>query len=96
MSPSNDKVLSGALPYHMEEESVIAFKIVSENRPPRPNTQAANRWLPDKMWDAIQHCWAQTPQSRGTIHLLHQELTQEESVSVVENGKAKYDTVIHW
>ena len=83
------------LPYGLGRESATAFVIVSGGRPPRPYNQAADRWLPDSIWDAIQRCWTQAPESRPAIDQLHRafiesELKQKGDTSVTEDGKGKY------
>ena len=75
----------------------MALHIVSGDRPPRPNNSTANNFLTDRIWDVIQRCWAQTPQSRLPIHSLRQEFTQSEekqgSTPVAESGKVEYGVV---
>lgn len=78
----------------------MAFRIVSGIRPPHPINPTAQRWLPDIIWDAIQRCWAQTPQSRLSIHSFCQELTSSEkeqkrkiSIPLAENSEVKRDVV---
>ena len=95
---SRGQVTSGVLPYGAEPESVTAFNIVSGDRPPRPKSPIANRWLPDPIWEAVQHCWAQLPYSRLSIDLLHQafvksEPEQEVNVPVTEDREGKHDVV---
>lgn len=99
MSPDG-QVSSGKLPYDGERDSSMTFRIASGGRPPRPTNPSASRQLPDKVWDVIQGCWAQNPQSRLTIHSLYRELTSPEKepqggrrTPFPENGKAKHGVV---
>jgi len=59
------------VPYGTQKESFTAFSIVSGNRPPRPSTITANRWVSDPIWKIIRWCWNQTPQSRLSAEVLH-------------------------
>ena len=96
MSPLGDQVLSGEPPYGGEQDGATAFRIVSGIRPPRPINPTASHWLPDEIWDAIQSCWAQTPQSRLPSHSLYQVLAQagpeqKKDTPIGENREAKSD-----
>ena len=73
----------------MQPESVIAFNIVSGNRPLRPNNPTADHWLPDPVWDTIGRCWDQALQSRLPVDSLYRafivsliDTMDEESVIV--------------
>ena len=95
---SHGQVASGVLPYGAEPESVTALYIASGDRPPRPRSPIANRWLPDPIWEVLQGCWAQYPHSRLSIDSLHQafvksEPEQEVNVPVTENGEGKHDVL---
>ena len=79
----------------------MALNIVSGNRPPRPSSLTADQWLHDRIWDAIQRCWAVTPQSRPPINSLHRELAkleqEEEKKPANENGRvntASHDSLV--
>jgi len=97
------EILSDILPYGSGRESVIAFSIVSGERPLRPNNPTAKRWLPGPIWTAVQRCWDENLQSRPTLDLLRrafvglgpvpeQEPEREKEVSpvvpVIEDGPA--------
>ena len=79
-------------------ETVIALRIVSGGRPPRPDNPTANRWLLDPTWVVLQNCWAQIPQSRSSIDSLRRTLVrpeweQEKNIPVTGNGEGKYNAV---
>ena len=95
---SHGQVASGVLPYGAEPESETALYIVSGNRPPRPSSSIANRWLPDPIWEVLQGCWAQFPHSRLSIDSLYQafvksEPEQEVNVLVTEDREGKHGVV---
>ena len=76
----------------------MALSIISGNRPARPRSQTAVRWLPDNIWDAIQRCWAEIPQSRLPIYSLLQELSRPQpekerkrSLPVSEGRRGKHN-----
>ena len=81
------------MPYGIRGDSVIAYKIVAGERPPRPDNPIANQWLPDPIWDIIQHCWDQIPESRlpvDQIHRIFEEMgsQQKGNALIGEEGNA--------
>jgi len=66
------EVLSGVLPYDKKQGAKTAYSIINQERPPRPSNDTADRWLPDKVWNAIENCWGHGTQSRLHLRELHQ------------------------
>jgi len=78
------KVLTGVLPHDGQRETVIAYLIVSGERPLRPRNPIADRWLPDSVWEIIQRCWDQTPHSRFRVDSLHQAFAESKGTGPVD------------
>ena len=73
----HDQVLSGVPSYtRASPEAVIALKIASGIRPPRPDNPTANSWLLDPIWVVLQRCWEQNPQSRSSISSLRRAFVE--------------------
>ena len=95
VSFNRDQILSDVLPFGKRRESLIAFEIVSGERPPRPSNPTAECWLPDPIWDVIQSCWHQAPRSRLSVDLLHHAFVGSEperrrDVPVTEDSGGKH------
>jgi len=71
-TPLTNQVLSGVLPYDKKQGAKTAYSIINQERPPRPSNDIADRWLPDKVWHAIENCWGHGTQSRLHLRELHQ------------------------
>ena len=97
-SSPHDQVLSGVLPYSTGPETVIALQIATGDRPPRPDNPTANRWLLDPIWDVLQGCWGDVPESRFPISSLRRAFVELEpehkgNIPVTENGGGKQNVV---
>ena len=93
-SVSRYQILSEELPYGSGRETRIVYNITTGERLRRPNNAAADRWLPDPIWDALQHCWGLNPDSRPSVKSLHRVFTeQEEKTPVAENNKGEHNVL---
>jgi len=78
----------------------MAYSIVRNERPTRPENETTHRWLPDLVWDTIQGCWGGNPQSRLSLRSLHQtfvrlERGQKENAMATGNGKSNVMSYIY-
>lgn len=56
---------------HIKHNRDIPFKVISGERPMRPSeTKFAQRGLDDEMWELLQECWAEVPESRPTVDVI--------------------------
>lgn len=79
------KTLTGVLPYGNARDSVITFRIVTGDRPPRPT--GAQR-LQSQIWDMIVTCWSEKREQRWDIHAVHNRFSASsvQGIPAVEPG----------
>ena len=78
------QVLTGILPYGNNRDGIIAFHVVTGERPTRP---ANARWLEDHIWTMITACWSESREQRWGIHAVYNQfLASATEVSDLEPG----------
>ena len=94
ISVSHYQVLSEVLPYGPGRETLMVFNIVSGKGLSRPDHPAANMWLPDPIWDALQHCWGPNPDSRWPIKSLRRAFAKQTGNTLVtENNQGEHNAL---
>ena len=94
VSVSHYQVLSEVLPYGSGREALIVFNIVSGKGLSRPNNPAANMWLPDPIWDVLQHCLDPNPNSRWPVKSLRRAFAKQTwNTLVTENNQGEYNVL---
>ena len=84
------------MPYGAGRETRVVYNITSGERPRRPNNAVADRWLPDPIWDALQHCWGPNPDSRWPIKSLGQAFAKQTgNTQVTESNEGVHNEGEH-
>jgi hypothetical protein len=69
--PRYDQVLTGVLPYDINDWDGMNACIRRGERPSRPTDPTQNRWLDDPVWDVITTCWSDKPNQRCELSVVH-------------------------
>jgi hypothetical protein len=79
------KVFAGCYPFADDKNDVaVLLKVVSGQRPPRPNSEE----LSDEIWNLMQDCWTSNPPTRPTAAAIVDRLATIVPLTSVELLKA--------
>jgi len=90
------EVLSGRIPFVSSRDTVIVWKVISGERPKRPQESV---WFTDELWETLELCWAAPPEMRPSIGAVFKCLqrvsqppsdTADESSSTSRNSCMSY------
>ncbi|KAG6873348.1 hypothetical protein C0995_000208 [Termitomyces sp. Mi166 len=80
------EIFTGELPFGRHRAAAIDYKILSGERPKRPNSQLhVQRGLTDTIWALMEKCWSHSPEIRPTAAQILQELPFVETNSQTAN-----------
>jgi len=63
------EVLTGQPPFSRYREPTVAMKIISGERPKRPQGVKAV-WFTDDLWGMLEQCWSPQPKARPTAEAI--------------------------
>ena len=66
------QILTDVLPYGNARDGIIIFRVVTGDRPPRPQN---SRWLQDRVWDMIAKCWSEQREERWDVRTVYNQLS---------------------
>ena len=64
------QILTDVLPYGNACDGIIIFRVVTGDRPPRPQN---SRWLQDEIWDMIAKCWSEHREERWDARTVYNQ-----------------------
>ena len=70
-SPHYGQVLTGITPYDDGNKSNAINNLKYLAQPSRPTDPGQNRWMQDRVWDAIVTGWSKEPELRCELSALH-------------------------
>ena len=60
------EVLTRRIPFHLDADLIAFMHVVEGKRPERPQG-VGEAWFTDDVWEVLERCWTQRPESRPSI-----------------------------
>ena len=60
------EVLTTRIPFHLDADLIVFMHVVEGKRPERPQG-VGEAWFTDDVWEILERCWTQQPESRPSI-----------------------------